>query len=116
MDTNAERSIIINDCNNWYYFVYVNNGCEFDCDVDCKDVHEAIENLEKYIKTTYSNDDVIDNSYFFNRMFAFDGLDACSVLDVINSDEISHGAIQGDLTTMYFICDTDTIKGVKNNE
>ena len=111
MDTNAGRSIVINEYNNWYYFAYVINGCN----IDCKDVHEAIENLEKYIKTIYSNDDAIDISNF-EHMSKYDGLAACSLLDVINSDEIRQGVTQGDLSTMYFICDTDAIKGVKNNE
>ena len=111
MNTNAGRSIFINEYNKWYYFVYVINGCN----IDCKDVREAIEKLEKHVKTIYTNDDILDNSYFFNRMFAFDGLDACSLLHVINSDEIRQGIIQGDLTTMYFICDTDAIKGGEIN-
>ena len=110
MNTNAGRSMIINYDNKWYYFAYVIKGCN----IDCKDVHEAIENLEKHIKTIYSNDDVIDNSYFFNHIIAYDGLDACSLLHVINSNEIRQGVIQGDLTTMYFICDTDAIKGGEN--
>ena len=119
MDTNAGRSIVINEDNKWYYFVNILNGYNIDCKdvheaIDCKDVHEAIENLEKYFKAIYSNDDVIDNSYFFNHIIAYDGLDACSLLDVINSDEIRQGIIQGDLTTMCFICDTDVIKGGEN--
>ena len=104
---NAGRNMVINEDNKWYYFAYAINGC----DIDCKDVHEAIENLEKHVKTIYSNDDVIDNSYFFNHIFAYDGLDAYSLLHVINSDEIRQGIKQGILTTMYFICDTDAIKG-----
>ena len=107
MNTNAGRSIVINEDNKWYYFAYVINGCN----IDCKDVYEASENLEKHIKTIYSNDDVIDNSYYFNHIVAYDGLDACSLVHVINSDEIRQGIRQGDLTTMYFICDTDAING-----
>ena len=110
MNTNAGRSMIINEDNKWYYFAYEIKGCN----IDCKDVHEAIENLEKHIKTIYSNDDVLDNSYFFNHIIAYDGLDACSLLHVINSNEIRQGVIQGDLTTMYFIYDTDAIKGGEN--
>lgn len=83
MDTNKGRSMIINEDNKWYYLASVINGCN----IDCKDVHEAIENLEKYFKTIYSNDDVIDNSYFFNHIITYDVLDACSLLDVINSAE-----------------------------
>ena len=110
MNTNTGRSMIINEDNKWYYFPYVINGCN----IDCKDVHEAIENLEKHVKTIYSNDDVIDNCYFFNHMFAYDGLDACSLLDYINSDEIRQGILQEYLTTLYFVCDTDAIKGGEN--
>lgn len=110
MDTNAGRSMVINEDNKWYYFPYAINGC----DIDCKDVHEAIENVEKYVKTIYSNDDVIDNSYYFNHINAYDGLDAHSLLDVINTDEMKQGVVQGDLSTLYFICDTDAIKGGEN--
>ena len=110
MNTNAGRSMIINEDNKWYYFAYVINGC----DIGCDDLHEAIENLKKHVKTIYSNDDVIDNSYFFNHIIAYDGLDACSLLRIINSTEIKQGVTHGDLSTMYFICDTDAIKGGEN--
>ena len=106
MNTNAGRTMVINECNKWYYFAYAINGC----DIDCKDVHEAIDNLEKHVKSIYINDNVIDTTNF-NHIIAYDELDACSLLDAINSDEIKQGIIQGDLTTMYFICDTDAIKG-----
>ena len=109
MDTNAVRSMVINEDNKWYYFAYAIDGC----DIDCKDVHEAIENLEKHINNIYSNDNAIDTSNF-NHMSEYDGLDASSFLDVINSDEIRQGIKQGDLSTMYFICDTDAIKGGEN--
>ena len=101
MKTNAGRNMIINEDNKWYYFAYVIKGCN----IDCKDVHESIEKLEKHIKAIYTNDDVTDNSYFFNHIFAYDGLDACSLLHVINSDEIRQGIKQGDLTRMYFVCE-----------
>lgn len=110
MNTNAGRSILINEDNKWYYFAYVINGCN----IDCKDVHELIEKLEKYFKNIYSNDDVLDNSYFFNHIIAYDGLDAYSLLNAIISDEIRQGIIPKDLSTMYFICDTDAIKGGEN--
>ena len=109
MNTNAGRSMIINEYNKWYYFAYVINGC----DIGCDDMHEAIENLEKHVKTIYTNDDVIDISNF-EHVTAYDGLDACSLLDIINSTEIRQGVIEGDLSTMYFICDTDAIKGGEN--
>ena len=109
MNTNAGRSMVINEYNKWYYFAYVINGC----DIGCDDMHEAIENLEKHVKTIYSNDDVIYTSNF-EHMSAYDGLAACSLLDAINSIEIRQGVIQGDLSTMYFICDTDAIKGGEN--
>ena len=109
MNTNAGRIMIINEYNKWYYFDYVINGC----DIDCDDIHEAIENAKKHVKAIYSNDDVIDTSNF-DHMSECDGLDACSLLGVINSNEIRHGVIQGDLTTMYFIYDTDAIKGGEN--
>ena len=109
MNTNAGRSMVINEDNKWYYFAYVINGCN----IDCKDVHEAVEYVEKFIKTMYSNDDAIDISSF-DHVNECDGLDACSLLDVINSDEIRQGVIQGDLSTMYFICDTDAIKRGEN--
>ena len=104
MDTNAGRSMVINEFNNWYYFAYVINGC----DISCDDIVEAIVNLVKHVKTIYSNDDVIDISNF-EHMSAYDGLSACSLLDAINSIEIRQGVIQKDLSTMYFICNTDTI-------
>ena len=106
MNTNAGRSMVINEDNKWYYFAYAIKGCN----IDCKDVHEAIENLEKHVKTIYSNDNVIDISNF-EYISEYDGLSACSLLHAINSDEIRQGIKQGDLTTMYFICDTDAIKG-----
>ena len=109
MNTNAARIMIINECNKWYYFHCVINGC----DIDCDDIPEAIKNLEKHVKTIYSNDDIIDSSNF-EHMSGYDGLDACSLLGVINSNEIMQGATQGDLSTMYFICDTDAIKGDEN--
>ena len=105
MNTNAGRSMVINEHNKWYYFDYVINGC----DIDCDDMHEAIENLEKHVKDINSNDDVID-TFNFEHMSAYDGLDACSLLDAINSNEIRQGATQGDLSIMYPICDTDAIK------
>ena len=104
MNTNAGRNMVINEDNKWYYFAYVINGC----DIDCDDIHEAIENLENHVKSIYSND--ISN---FEHMSEYDGLDACSLLRVINSNEIRQGVTQGDLSTMYFICDTDAIKGYK---
>ena len=115
MSTNAGRTILVSEDNKWYYFAYVINGCNIDCKdvheaIECKDVHEAIDNLEKHVKTIYSNDDVIDNSYFFNHIIAYDGLDACSLLSDINTTEIREGVTQGDLSRMYLICDTDTIK------
>ena len=106
MQTNAGRSMVINEDNKWYYFAYAIDGC----DIDCKDVHEAIENLEKHVKSIYSNGNAIDISNF-EHMAAYDGLDACSLLDVINSDEIRQGTMQGDLSRMYFICIRDAIKG-----
>ena len=109
MNTNASRSMVINEYNKWYYFAYVINGCDINCDT----IHEAIDNLEKHVKTIYSNDDVVDISNF-EHMNAYDGLDACSLLHTINRIEIRQGVIQEDLTTMYFICDTDTIKGGEN--
>lgn len=109
MNTNAERSMVINEYNKWYYFAYVIN----DCDISCDDIHEAIENLEMHVKSIYSNDNAIDISNF-EHMSAYDGLAACSFLDIINRIEIRQGVIQEDLTTMYFICDTDTIKGDEN--
>ena len=109
MDTNAGRSMVINEYNKWYYFAYVINGC----DISCDDIVEAIVNLVKHVKTIYSNDDVIDISNF-EHMSAYDGIDACSLLSVINTNEIRQGVIHGDLSTMYFVCDTDTIKGGEN--
>ncbi len=109
MDTNAERSMVINENNKWYYFAYAINGC----DIDCDDMHEAIENLEKHIKTIYSNDNAIDISNF-EHMSEYDGLAACSLLYVIIGDEIRQGVTHGDLSTMCFICDTDAIKGGEN--
>ena len=109
MDTDAGRSMVINEYNKWYYFAYVINGC----DINCDDIDEAIENLERYIKTIYSNDDAIDNSNF-EHMSAYDGLDAYSLLDDINLNEIREGVIQEDLSTMYFIYDTHTIKRGEN--
>ena len=109
MNTNAGRNMLINEYNNWYYFAYAINGC----DIECDDLHEAIDNLEKHVKTIYSNDNAIDISNF-EHMSAFDGLDACSLLSVINNNEIRQGVIHEDLSTMYFICDTDAIKGGEN--
>ena len=109
MDTNAGRSMVINEYNKWYYFAYDINGC----DISCDDIHEAVENLEKHVKSIYSNDNAINISNF-EHMSAYDGLAACSLLDAINSIEIRQGIIQEDLSTMYFICDTDTIKGDEN--
>lgn len=111
MSTNAGRSMVIKECNKWYYFAHVINGC----DIDCDHMYEAAENLEKHVNTIYTNDDVIDTSNF-EHMSEYDGLAACSLLAVINSDEIRQGIKQGDLTTMHFICDTDAIKEVKINE
>ena len=104
MDTNAERSMVINEHNKWYYFAYAIDGC----DIDCVDVHEAIENLEEHVKTIYSNDNAIDISNF-EHMKAHDGEDAEAFLDDINDIEIAQGATQGDLSTLYFVCDTDKI-------
>lgn len=109
MKTNAGRSMVINEYNKWYYFAYAIN----ECDIDCDDMDEAIENLEKHVMTIYSNDNAIDISNF-EHMNEYDGLGACSLLDAINSDEIRQGIKQGDLSTMYFICDTDEIKGGEN--
>ena len=109
MSTSAGRSMIINEHNKWYYFAYAINGC----DIECDDMHEAIENLDKHVKTIYNNDNAIDTSNF-EHMSVYDGLAACSLLDAINTDEIRQGVIQGDLSTMYFICDTDAIKGGEN--
>ena len=105
MNTNAGRNMIINEDNKWYYFAYVINGC----DIGCADIYEAIENLEKHIKSIYSND-----TSNFEYMSEYDGLDAYTVLDIINSNEISQGVTAGDLSTMYFICDTNAIKGGEN--
>ena len=138
MNTNAGRNMVINEYNNWYYFAYVINGCDIgcddlheaienlekhiktiyinvinECDIGCDGMHEAIENLENYIKTIYTNGDVIDISNFEN-ISEYDGLDACSLLRIINSTEIRQGVTHGDLSTMYFICDTDAIKGGEN--
>ena len=109
MNTNAGRSMIINECSKWYYFAYAINGC----DIECDDTHEAIENLEKHVKAINSNDDVIDTCNF-EHMSEYDGLDACSLLDAINSNEIRQGVTQGDLSRMYLICDTDAIKRGEN--
>lgn len=97
MDTNAGRNMVINEHNKWYYFAYVINGC----DIDCDNLHEAIENLQRHVRTIYSYDDVIDINNF-EHVSVYDGLDACSLLDIINSTE------------MYFICDTDAMKGGEN--
>ena len=108
VSTNAGRNMVINEDNKWYYFAYAIIGC----DIDCDDLHEAIENLKKHVKTIYSNDNAIDISNF-EHMSEYDGLAACSLLHVINSIKIRQGAIQ-DLSRMYFICDTDAIKGGEN--
>ena len=100
MNTNAGRSMVINENNKWYYFAYAINGC----DIDCDDMHEAIENLEKHIKTIYSNDNAIDISNF-EHMSAYDGLDACSLLDVINSNEIEQGIPRNEQTALHFVCE-----------
>lgn len=109
MNTNAGRNMVINEDNKWYYFPYVIN----ECDIYCDDLHEAIENLKKHVMTIYSNDDVIDTGNF-EHVSVYDGLDACSLLHVINSTEIRQGGIDVDLSTMYFIYDTDAIKGGEN--
>ena len=109
MCANAGRYMIINEHNKWYYFAYAINGC----DIDCKDVHEATENLEKHVKSIYSNGNFIDINNF-EHMSAYDGLDACSLLDAINSNEIRQGVTQGDLSTMYFVYNTDAIKRGEN--
>ena len=109
MKTNAGRSMIINEDNKWYYFAYAINGC----DIECDDLPEAIDNLEKHVKTIYTNDNAIDTSNF-EHVSAYDGLDACSLLRIINSTEIRQGVTHGDLSTMYFICDTDAIKRGEN--
>ncbi len=109
MSTNAGRSMVINENNKWYYFAYEIDGC----DIDCIDVHEAVENLEKHIKTIYSNDNAIDISNF-NHMSEYDGLAASSFFDVIHRTEIREGVMQGELSKMYFVCDTDAIKGGEN--
>ena len=109
MNTKAGRNMVINNYNKWYYFDYAIDGC----DIDCDDMHEAIENLKKHVKTIYSNDNAIDISNF-EPMRAYEGLGACSLLGAINSTEIRQGVIQGDLTTMYFVCDTDAIEGGEN--
>ena len=101
MNTNAGRNMIINDYNKWYYFAYAIDGC----DIDCVDVHKAIENLKKHIKTIYSNNNAINISNF-EHMSAYDGLDAEAFLDNINASEIAQGATQGDLSTLYFVCRT----------
>ena len=105
MSTNAGRSMIINEHNKWYYFAYAINGC----DIDCYDVHEATENLEKHVKSIYSNGNFIDINNF-EYISEYDGICASSLLSDINTIEIREGIIQGDLSTMSFICDTDTIK------
>lgn len=109
MNTNAGRSMVINENNKWYYFAYAINGC----DIDCDDMHEAIENLKKHVKTIYSNDNAIDISNF-EHMKAYDGEDAEAFLDNINAIEIAQGATQGDLSTLYFVCHTDKIKEGEN--
>ena len=109
MNTNAGRSMIINEHNKWYYFAYAINGC----DIDCKDVHEATENLEKHVKSIYSNGNFIDINNF-EYISEYDGICASSLLSDINTIEIREGIIQGDLSTMYFVCDTDAIKGGEN--
>lgn len=101
MNTNAGRNMVVNDDNKWYYFAYAINGCA--------EIHEAIENLEKHIKSIYSND-----TSNFEYMSEYNGLDAYTVLDIINSNEISQGVTAGDLSTMHFICDTNAIKGGEN--
>ena len=109
MNTNAGRNMVINEYNKWYYFAYAIN----DCDINCDDLVEAIENLENHIKSIYSNGNAIDIGNF-EHLSAYDGLDTCSLLRIINSTEIRQGVIHGDLSTMYFICDTDAIKGGEN--
>ena len=109
MNTNAGRNMIINDDNNWYYFAYSIDGC----DIDCVDVHEAIENLEKHIKTIYSNNNAIDISNF-EHMTEYDGLVEGSFMGIIHRNEIRQGVTQRDLSRAYFVCDTDEIKGGEN--
>ena len=109
MCTNVGRSMIINEHNKWYRFAYAIDVCGIDCD----DKHEASENLKKFIKSLYSVGYAIDTCNF-GYMSAYDGLDACSLLDAINSNEIRQGVTQGDLSTMYFVYNTDAIKGGEN--
>ena len=105
MNTNAGRSMVINEHNKWYFACAING-----CDIGCDSMREAIiENLKKYVKTIYSNADVIDMTNF-EYMTTYDGLDACSFLDAINSNEIRQGVTQEDLSAIYFIYDTDAIK------
>ena len=100
MNTNAGRSMVINENNKWYYFAYAINGC----DIDSDDMHEAIENLEKHVKTIYSNDNAIDISNF-EPMSAYDGIAACSLLSVINSNEIEQGIPRTEQTALHFVCE-----------
>ena len=109
MCTNPGRCMFINESGKWYCFVYAISVCGIDCD----DKHEASENLKKFIKSLYSVGYAIDTCKF-EHMSAYDGLDACSLLDAINSNEIRQGVTQGDLSTMYFVCDTDAIKRGEN--
>lgn len=109
LNKNTGRNVIINEDNKWYYFPYAIDGC----DIDCVDVYEAIENLEKHIKTIYSNNNAIDISNF-KHMTAYDGLVAGSFMDIIYRNEIRQGVAQRDLSRVHFICDTDAIKGGEN--
>ena len=109
MDTKAGRIMVINEYNKWYYFVYEIDGC----DISCDDIHEAVENLEKHVKSIYSNGNAINISNF-EHMSVYDGLVASSLMVARNRIEISQGVTQEDLSRMYFICDTDTIKGGEN--
>ena len=113
MDTNAGRSIVINEYSKWYYFDHAFN----ECDIECDHIHEAVENLEKLIKTMYTMGDAIALGNF-DHMSEYDVFSASSLLyGIINKNEIRQGIKKGDLSRLYFICDTDAIKrGVKINE
>ena len=100
LNTNAGRSMIINVHNKWYGFAYAINGC----DIGCDDVHEAIENLEKHVKTIYSNDDTIDISNF-EHLSTYDRLNIWECIESIHDYEIEHGIPCNKQTALHFVCE-----------
>ena len=85
MNTNAGRSIVINNNNEWYYRAYSNS-----CNRHFGSIHRTIKNLYKHVNKIYNSGDTISINKF-KHLKQYDGTNIWEFIESIHDYEIEQG-------------------------